>query len=45
MLNKYKIKRADFMFNKPKKYKLQYLANENDTTLKKAAEIKGEYGK
>jgi hypothetical protein len=44
VLNKYQIRKVDFMFPKPKEYKLQYLANENDSPLKQAAEIKGEYG-
>lgn len=44
VLNNYQIRKADFIFNKPKEYKLQYLANENDSPLKQAAEIKGEYG-
>ena len=43
-LNKYKIKKADFIFPKPKGYKLQYLANENDSPLNMAADIKAEYG-
>jgi hypothetical protein len=45
VLNKYQIRKADFIFNKPKEYKLQYLANENDSPLNIAADIKAEYGK
>ena len=44
VLKKYQISKADFIFPKPKGYKLQYLANENDSPLKQAAESKGEYG-